>query len=189
MKRRINALLDWVTWLVLGNKRIDHGPMYVCVMCALFCVALSMMYIGPVPNSAISTLSPYTQSVLSLCMFVGSAICLYGAMLGSFVDPVYNAKRLYRQMRRRPPPPVVDLRRPYWLALAGLPAVIISLTTYSWVIITETTNWPSAFGNALAVFIALASFLHGLRFQMEIRRINANLPRLIAEKLERDGEH
>jgi vacuolar-type H+-ATPase subunit I/STV1 len=139
-------------------KRLDHGPMYMCVMFALLMVSMSMIAVGPVPNSVVDELSNSTQDLLALCIFVGSAICVTGITLGT------------RFLRRG-----IDIRRCYILQICGMPAVTVSLWVYGWAIIHGTESWTSALGGVMGPMIGLGALINAVTFVREIRRINRNI--------------
>ena len=180
-----SQMLDWLTKLMLGPKRLDHEPMYSCVVSAVFLVGLFWLGVGPLPNSVIFTLPAKTQVTLATCLFLGSGTCLYGITMGTFTDAWRIVVRAKRGLFKEPSLPPLDIRNSYRVGASGIPAVFAGLIYYSAVLIKDTPlGWTGA--NAIfLIFVCMGLFFQWLRFLMENRRINQALPVLIEQELTR----
>jgi hypothetical protein len=176
-----NRFLDWLTRLVLGPKRLDHEPLYSCTHAGVIVAALSIMIAGPIPDSAISVLPTPTQKALSACMFVGSAVCLFGIAMGTPLDVWRQAKRLLGY----PNLPAMDLRRAYRVGACGTPAVMVGMGFYCATIVINAADVTGAIGASFIGFAALGMFFQCLRLLMEIRRISHTVPVLIEQEIQR----
>lgn len=181
------GLGDWVQ-AFRGHKvtRRDHHPMYWPVIVGCGSISLSMLAIGPVPNSTISEMSDWMQQLMAFTMLMGSIVTLYGICLGTVFDPLLGFKLLWRTLRRRKPRwPTADIRRAYAWNAAGLPAITTSLTSYAWAIVDKEAHWTSAAGSGLCIGIALGGFLTTTMFIAEIWRISSRMPALYRRNVNR----
>ncbi|ABD58453.1 gp37 [Mycobacterium phage PBI1] len=140
-------------------RRIDHGRMYVSCMMGLWVWSLSLLVIGPVPNSTIDELTDYVQNILASCIFIGSFVCLCGIAIGTkYVLPK------------------ADIRLCYRFSLWGIPALAGSVGTYAWAIAHNTGSfWVSAYAASIGTFICLGIVWNGLDLLFEIARLNEEI--------------
>lgn len=130
--------------------------MYVCGMLGFFTWSLSLMVIGPIPNSTISELSDSIQDMLAASIFIGSGVCLSGSLIGT------------RFLR-----PKADVRLSYKFALWGIPAISGSIGVYVWAIIHDTGSfWLSAYAGSIGLFLCIGVLLNGIDIAFEIARLN-----------------
>lgn len=150
------------------RHRLDRGPTYICNMIPIWLYSLSTILFGPVPNSSVAELPDYIQIMLSLCIFMGATICLYGTCR-----------------------PGLDPRFSYKLGYSAAPATSLGLFVYGWAIISGTPNWTSALGGLVGPFMGLGAALNAIGFWLEIRRLSrVDAAQKIDDKLpERDKGH
>jgi hypothetical protein len=116
--------------------RIDHQGFVPEIWAGLLITALYLMQIGPnIPN-----LSDYLEDVLSLLLFLGSGICLVGAVLGT--------KWFFRKIRRKVS---------YVLQLVGLPMIIFTLGFYTYASVDTSEMLITALAGGLGLCIEIAS--------------------------------
>ena len=140
------------------NRRHDHGPMYVTMMIACFLTAVSMILLGPIPNSAISELSSLTQAILSWMLLVGAVLCLCGASIGShFFFPRCSRRIAYQ------------------IAVIGIPLVVACMVFYSYAVMLNAGGFYASLGSSLGALLGLGAAINGVNFVLEIRRIERNL--------------
>jgi hypothetical protein len=177
--------LNWLTRFILGPKRLDHEPMYSCVIAAIWLVSVFWLGVGPLPQSVIFSLPDTTQLTVATCMLVGSSTCLYGITMGTPFDVRRRIVGCIRRRHGRPPLFPLDLRYAYLVGSSGTPPLIVSLGYYTFALIRDTKLvWTGS--NVLFLgFICLGMFFHWLRFLMENRRINLALPVLLQHELNR----
>lgn len=178
-------LLDWLTHFVLGPKRLDHEPMYSTFVAGIFLVAMFWVLTGPLPRSVIFPFAAQTQITLGTCMWVGSGTCLYGITMGGPFDFWRTMVRIKRALRGQPKQPTLDVRRAYRVGSSGVPALIVSLSYYTAILVRDTPIGWTAPNVILLSFICLGLWFQWLRFLMENRRINKTLPILIEQETAR----
>jgi hypothetical protein len=181
----MDKFLDWLTRVVLGPKRLDHEPMYSCMASPLFLAGFLWLTGGPLPRVDIFPLPDLTQLILATSLFVGGGTCLYGISMGTPFDVARGFSRIRRRRLRLDAPPPLDLRRAYRVGASGLPSVNAPLLYYAYILLTQTPLGRTGPSVILLVFICLGMSLQGLRFLMEIRRINQTLPVLIEQEVNR----
>lgn len=113
-----------------------------------------MILLGPVPDSSISELSATTQKMLSLSLFVGSAICLFGSATGS--------RFFFRNWKRT---------KSYQYAVVGMPFVATSIMFYGYAVYVHTPNWISAVGATLGPLLGVGGVINSTFVWLESRRI------------------
>lgn len=142
-------------------KRIDHGRTYMCVIMGMLFWSLSLLMIGPVPNSTIDELSDYVQNILAASIFVGSFVCCVGCLTGTMVCL-----------------PKADVRLSYKFALWGIPAIAGSVGTYVWAIIHDSGNgtfWTSVCASSMSMFVCIGIVWNGLDLVFEIKRLGEEI--------------
>jgi hypothetical protein len=149
--------------------RRDHGPMYICVIIALFLWSLSLLIAGPVRYSIIDELSDAAQNLLGVCIFIGASICLTGIVLGT---------RFVR--------PHIDLRTCYAWAMAGTPAISIAVWVYFWAAVNGSLS-PilSGMSSAFSLLVPVGMVWNAVNFWRERRRITRNMPQALHELREK----
>lgn len=153
-------------------SRLDHGRMYVCIMFGLFIWSMSLLTIGPIPNSVIDELTDYTQIILSLCIFVGSSVCIVGIFIGTRFIPW-----------------IKDIRLAFKFALWGMPAIVGSVGTYVWAVINNNESfWASAYGSAIGSAITLGILWNGLDFASDLIRLQEGVKFLREEETSRTDD-
>lgn len=183
----LDMFLDWLTDSVVGTKRLDHEPMYSCVVSAIFLVGLFWLLAIPLPPWALYALPLQAQVALAANLFLGAGTCLYGIFMGTFIDPWRATVRIRRGLFRRelPSPPPLDIRRPYRVGASGIPSVFLGLIYYSVVL---WMNTPAVLTGPTTIFLCfscLGLLFQWLRFLMENRKINKALPVLIEQEVNR----
>jgi hypothetical protein len=183
----MNGFLDCLTSLLLNKRRIDHNPMYVCIMLWDMFAGTFAVYIG-LPDAAMTHMSEYGQRLICWLMFSGGLTCVGGIVMGTKIDPGYWIRTWWRMPNR------VDLRHPYLLGMLGTPMLMVSFFYYSVAILAQTP-WHSTMASeaSLAMAVGVGVTVNFIRFGLEIRNINARLPALVAQEIgmrmsERDRE-
>ena len=82
-------------------------------MFGLFFMSLSLLVIGSIPGSVLAELNKWTQTMLSVCVLIGSAICIFGIIRGT---------RFYK--------PNGDLRVSYSIGQYGIISICFSMFIY-----------------------------------------------------------
>lgn len=168
-----NLFLDLLEKVFHRPSRIDHGPMYVCVIFALFLWSLSLLIAGPIKYSVLDELSDETQDFLALCIFFGSGMCLIGILSGTR----FLAKH-------------TDPRRSYLWGVAGTPTTTAAVWIYFWAVVHGATSPVlSGMGSALSLFIPIGAFINAALFLIERRRITRNIPKVLKQELEQRLSH
>lgn len=139
-------------------RRYDRGPMYICMMIAVMLTAISIIILGPVPESSISELSSDLQKTLSTILLIGGVTCTIGSLLGSrFFFPGFSVVRSYG------------------IGLIGIPLVASSMFFYGYAVMINTNNFASALGGTFAPLLGIGAAMNGVYFLLEIRRIQRNM--------------
>ncbi|AYN57982.1 membrane protein [Mycobacterium phage Fowlmouth] len=140
-------------------SRLDHGRMYVCVVVGLFLTSLSMIVLGPLPDSTISNLNEFTQTSMAFVLFLGSLSCIIGMSRGT---------RFFF--------PRADLRDSYLIAKWSIPGVVASLGTYVIAILVNYGSiWLSALSGSIGASIVIGSLWNAWDFANEIDRLDEEL--------------
>ncbi|AVD99647.1 membrane protein [Mycobacterium phage Cuke] len=140
-------------------NRLDHGRMYMCVTVGLFLTSLSMIMLGPLPNSTISRLSEFTQTSMAYVLSLCSATCLVG---------IFRGTRFFM--------PRADLRDSYLMAKWSIPGIGASLGTYVVAIFVNYGSiWLSTVSGSIGASILIGSLWNGWDFANEIDRLDAEL--------------
>lgn len=152
-------------WWRTRKRRYDRGPVYMAMILALWFTSISMILIGPVPDSSISELSSSTQRMLSISLFLGSSICLIGASSGSryFLDSW-------------------KITKSYQWAIIGMPFIATSIGFYGYAVYVHTPNWASALGATLAPLLGMGGCFNSIFIWLESRRIEANVATITARE-------
>lgn len=174
----ITWFLDRLSQFLLSRKRIDHNPMYICIMVWDLIAGTFAVSIG-LPDSAMTRMTPYSTTLICGLMFWGGLTTVWGIVIGTRLD-------LWRWVRKAVGKSTkVDQRIPYLFGLTGTPALMVSYYYYSIAIMTqmpwETTQFSEA---SLALFVAIGCSINFFRFGLEIRNINRKLPALISREIE-----
>lgn len=151
-------------WWSRHTRRYDRGPVYVSVMISVVCYAISASITGPVPGSPINPiLSPLTQDMMSMCILIGGSLCLLGTSVGS--------KHFF---------PKVSLKRAYTLGVIGVPMLAVGLVVYGVALTLGYSSFTAALGGVLGPLIAVGDIVQAFFLFLEIRRINRNIPLVVA---------
>jgi hypothetical protein len=146
-------------------ERLDHGPMYICVIVALFLWSLSLLIAGPVRYSIIDELNDTAQNWLGGGIFIGSSMCLTGIVLGT---------RFVR--------PHIDIRTCYAWGAAGTPAISIAVWVYFWAAVAGSLSPVlSGMSSAFSLLVPVGVVWNAINFWIERRRIERNIPRALDE--------
>lgn len=173
-----NKLLDRLTSILLSKKRIDHNPMYLCIMFWDAFAGTFAVLIG-LPDSAMTRMSDYSQRVICWSMFLGGIVCCGSILMGTRLDPGYWIRPLIGLSNR------VDLRLPYLLAMVGTSLLMVSFFYYSVAIMVQMPWASTQFSEAsLAFAVGVGASLNFVRFGLEIRNIGIKLPGLIAQEID-----
>jgi hypothetical protein len=173
---RGTVFLDALTAFIIGPKRMDHEPMYSCMIAAVFLLGFLGLVLGPIPPSVFSTSTPDVQLILSTCLLSSGSTCLYGLAMGTPFG-------LWGRLTSARVP--IDIRRCYRVGALGIPTIIMSLS-YIIVVILQDVPIRDSMGTAiLMAFMCLGMLFQWLRFLMEIRRINHALSMLIKQEITR----
>lgn len=173
-----NRLVDRLTDVLLSKGRIDHNPMYLCIMfwdafAGTFAVAVGL------PDSAMTRMSDYSQRVICWSMFLGGIVCCAAILWGTKFDPGYWVRPLLGRQNK------VDLRLPYLLAMVGTSLLMVSFFYYSAAIMIQMPWASTQFSEAtLAMAVGVGAALNFVRFGLEIRNIGIKLPGLIAQEID-----
>jgi hypothetical protein len=168
-----NLALDLIEKVFHRPSRLDHGPMYVCVIFALFLWSLSLLIAGPIKYSVLDELSDETQDALALCIFAGSSMCLIGILSGT------------RFFARH-----TDPRRSYLWGVAGTPTTTAAVWIYFWAVVHGATSpLLSGMGSALSLLIPVGAFINAGLFLIERRRITRNIPKVLQQEREQRLGH
>jgi hypothetical protein len=137
--------------------RLDHGRMYMCVTVGLWITSLSLILVGPVPNSTISNLNVFTQMSMAVVMFLGSTAKIIGFLRGT------------RFLR-----PDADIRDSYLIAMWAILATNTGLSVYVIAIFMNYGNFLlSTMGGSLGLSMVIGALWNAWDFRSEIHRINA----------------
>ena len=161
-----------------SKKRIDHNPMYMCVMVwDLFAGAYGIA-IG-LPDTAMTRMTHYSSSLICWLMFAGGFACVTGMIMGTKFDLYYCFHRLFRKKYK------VDLRKSYIFGILGHPMLMISFYYYSIAILVQMP-WASTQASeaSLALFVGIGCTINLIRFILEINHINSKLPGLINQEID-----
>lgn len=141
--------------------RLDHSRMYICVTFGLWITSLSLILVGPVPNSTISNLNEFTQMSMAGVIFVGTSIKLHGIISGTrFYKPNRDPRDYYSQAK--------------WAAVA----TNVSMGVYVWSIFNYYGDLLlSTMGGSLGLFIVIGGFWTSWDFANEIDRLNTHFHR------------
>jgi F0F1-type ATP synthase membrane subunit c/vacuolar-type H+-ATPase subunit K len=174
----MTRLLDWLTGVLLSKRRIDHNPMYMCIMVWDMFAGTFAVLIG-LPDSAMTRMSHYSTNLICWLMFIGGLTCLAGIVMGTKLDPGYWMRTVAGKTTR------VDLRQPYLLGMLGTPMLMISFFYYSTAIFIQMP-WASTQASeaSLAMAVGAGALLNFIRFGLEIRNIGIKLPALIAKEID-----
>lgn len=172
---------------VLLVRRLDHEPLYSGICSAIFLVGIFWLMAMPLPPWALYALSPPSQVTLATCLFLGAGTCMYGVFMGTFMDAWRAMVRFKRGLSKEPssPLPPLDIRRAYRVGASGIPSVVVGLMYYNWVLWRST---PAILTGPTTIFLCFACMgltFQGLRFVMDVRRINQTLPMLIEQEVNR----
>jgi hypothetical protein len=137
-----------------GELRLDHYPANLCLLIGLICSSLSIILIGPVPNSRLTLMSPDLQILMCICIFIGCLIKLHGVLAHS---------RYWF--------PNISLKHCYQLGYNGAPIGAAGLFVYGFYLLEGTQNWLSALGTILTPLLGLGILLQGGVYWLESRRI------------------
>lgn len=175
-RMRMSHLLDLLTNMLLNKTRIDHNPMYICVMVWDLFAGSYAVYVG-LPDLAMTQMTHYAQNIICWAMFVGGVICVHGIILGTRMDPGYWIRSALGKVNK------IDLRIPYFLGMFGTPLVMVSFFFYS--IAIAQLPWAHTMISeiSLAIAVGCGATANFLRFALEIRSINSVLPKLIVEEI------
>jgi hypothetical protein len=179
----MTRLLDCLTRLLLGKRRIDHNPMYVCMMVwDLFAGAFAVV-VG-LPDGAMTRMTLVSQTIICWLMFLGGVSCVWGIVMGTKVDPYYWIATWMRRNNQ------IDIRIPYLMGMAGTPMLMVAFFFYSVAIFSQMSWQPTMASEVSLSFIfGIGVTLNFLRFLLEIRRIGERLPELILREMQmRMGE-
>lgn len=168
MRSPIKALDVW--WEKTSPKRrLDHHPLYVCVLVGLLGPALSIVMFGPLPASALAGMSDTLQVMLCTLLVMHSVIGLHAVFLGT---------RFYLKG---------PLKRAYRLGYSAAPAGVASLFVYGVVVLANAFQSVSAkimvmsaLSGILTPLLGLGVALQALLFWLESRRIERNEKHIIA---------
>jgi hypothetical protein len=177
MRLRISRILDSLTNLILSKKRIDHNPMYICIMVWDLFAGAYAVYVG-LPDAAMSHMTVWAQHIICWLMFLGGLACVGGIVMGTRVDPGYWIRTLRGKTNQ------VDVRLPYLLGMLGTPMLTVGFFYYS-VAILGQMSWQSTMASeaSLSLAVGVGVAINFIRFIMEIRKINIWLPVLIEQKI------
>lgn len=181
-----DKFLDWMTSIVL-LKRLDHEPLYSGVVSAIFLVGLFWLLASPLPPWALYALAPQAQIILATCLFLSAGTCLYGVFMGTFMDIWRITARVKRGLlsKELSSPPPLDVRKSYRVGASGIPSVVVGLMYYNTVLWRSTPAVLTGPTTIFLCFTCLGLVIQSLRFLMENRRINAALPMLIEQEVNR----
>lgn len=174
----IERLLDCLTRFLLSKKRIDHNPMYVCIMCWNLIAGSFAISIG-LPDSAMTRMTPYASDLICWLMFWGGLTTVWGILMGTKLDGWRWIRKCMGKTTK------IDLRIPYLLGLTGTPALMLSYYYYSIAIMTQMPWASTQFSEAsLALAVAIGCSINFVRFALEIRHITNKLPDLISKEIQ-----
>lgn len=133
--------------------------MYLTVTVGLWLTALSLILIGPVPNSTISQLSSTTQMAMAVVMFCGTTVKIHGFLSGTkYFMPHRDIRDCYAQAA--------------WAIIAtntGLAVYVLAIISYygSWLL--------STLGGALGLSMIAGAIWNAWDFYVEIHRLTRQL--------------
>ena len=139
------------------TKRLDHSRMYICTMFGLFFLSLSLLVIGPIPDSTLAGMDDWTQIMLSVCVLVGSLICIVGILLGT---------RIFR--------PKADIRICYQIGQWGIVSICISMLFYVIGVVGHVGPhfWGLTLSSALGLAILIGCAWVAIDFEYETERLD-----------------
>lgn len=156
---------------VSPKRRLDRGPVYLCVLLGLAGPALSIILFGPVPNNAaLLGMSDGLQIAMCGLIFLHCVLGLHAACAGArFYFPAMTAKRAYR------------------LGYSAAPAGVAALCVYGAVIlsnafqaVTVKIAVVSALSGILTPALGVGIAVQAVLFWLESRRIDRNEQAIIA---------
>jgi hypothetical protein len=177
----IDKVIDKLSSVLLSKIRIDHNPMYMCMMVWDLFAGIFAVSIG-LPDAAMTHMTPYSQKIICWLMFLGGAVCVTGICLGTKLDVAYWARSIFNKNN------IIDLRIPYILGVFGTPMLMVSFFYYSVAIFIQMP-WVSTQTSeaSFALFFGIGCTLNFMRFILEIHNINVKLPGLIAKEIQERG--
>lgn len=139
-------------------RRIDRNPSYFCCHLGLNLFALSMILVGPLPDSPLKDSSQFVQDCFSYFLFFGTLICMMGCLVGS--------KYFF---------PKVHRRTGYRIGIIGNPTVVGAIFYYGATYVGQVHNWSSTLAAGFGPVLGAALLINAFFFWLEIRRINQNM--------------
>lgn len=141
-------------WRSKPDRRLDRYPANLCLLFGLVFASLSILLIGPTPNSRLTLMSPDLQMMMCACIFGGCIIKIHGLLSHS---------RFYF--------PHTPLKQCYQFGYNGAPIASAGLFVYGFYLLEGTPNWTSALGTLLTPLLGLGVLLQGVAYWLEARRI------------------
>lgn len=150
-----------------SRRRVDHVPMYQCVMVAQVVVA-AIILDQRVFTSLYYGMGLLVETVTAVALLLGALACLFGIASGT---------RWFR--------PGSDTRDSYLIEAWALVAVVISMTVF-WVGVLHGGGHS---GEIQMVLVLMASVIVGLAlkivdFHAEVRRLSADLVARLAGEIQ-----
>jgi hypothetical protein len=144
--------------------RLDHSRFYVTTMFALLLSCISLLMIGPTPNSSISSLDKATQLSLATVLFIGITTCCIGIVSGT---------RIFRRH--------ADIRDCCMLSVYATPSNVVALGTYIAAIgnTYHWSLWSFNIGAACAMGVLCGHVLMACDRHWEIKRIDERVKKTI----------
>lgn len=135
----MNAALEH---LVPEPPRLDRHDTYVGILIYVWLAAVGI-YLLPIGTGTIGAMDPQQQKLLSVCMFLGSTLCMIGSAMGTPTNIKITKpfrwvlrSRLVRRLRRHPYAPL-PVRHCYRISVAGLSANIVAFAFFTGQLLTS----------------------------------------------------
>jgi hypothetical protein len=160
---------------IVKKKRFDRHPFYVAPHVGVFSYAVCVFSGAPLTNN-VAVLSSLTRMTMAVCFTVGATFVLMGTLMGSRL----GKWRIGRRVVDHPTAPLLgdDITLPYWLGMAGLSCVTVSMAIYSSTSFQTTTG---SLGGWLTATLAGASAAGIIHLYLLVREFERNEAVLVSE--------
>jgi hypothetical protein len=166
---------------IVKQKRFDRHPFYVAPHVGVFAYAVCVFSGATVTNN-VAALSSLTRATMATCFIVGAMFVLAGCLLGTRV----GRWRIGRRVVDHPTAPLLgdDVTLPYWLGMAGLLCVTVSMAIYSSTSFNTTTG---SLGGWLTATLAGASAAGIIHLYLLVKEFERNEAVLVSEVMAHIG--
>lgn len=169
---------------IVKQNRFDRHPFYVAPHVGVFAYAVCVFSGASVTNN-VAALSALTRVTMASCFIVGATFVLAGSLMGVRV----GKWTFRRRVRDHPTAPLLgdDITVPYWLGMAGLLCVSMSMGIYSSTSFHTTTGSLCGWLTATLAGASAAGIVHLYQLVREFERHETVLVAEVMAHLERNN--